>query len=305
MDKQSEEVLKENYCKLGPLVCAEMLGITYRACVLRAYRLGIGNRRGARRSEIASHVMEWYSKKTAKECSEYLGISEQRVRSVASNLGVVGRRAKTRYSKSVNAEFFDTWTPESAYILGFIYADGSMSRDKISLFQNEIEHLNRIKNIMGIRPCVKKHGKRCHVISFNCCYLADRLRGIGIRERKSFGSMVYPCGLPDSLYCHFFRGFFDGDGSVGVYGKYKSLQIYLCGQKSFIEKVFNDTFRLIGTTGGGIRKATSKRDDFYCCSWGKKDDTRKIWEWIYPKTDILFLERKKKIMDRYFNKDLE
>lgn len=277
-----------------------MLGISYKACVTRAVRLGIGSRREARRDEIVRYVREWYLRKTAKECASELGVSIQRVRSVASEIGVTGRRAKTRYSKSVNAEFFDKWNPESAYVLGFIYADGGLQRDKISLYQNEVKHLDVIRRLMGIRVGVKPHGKRCHVVRFNCCCMADRLREIGVRERKSFGNMIFPVGLPDRLYGHFFRGFFDGDGSVGVYGKWKNLRISLWGQKDFIERIFQDTARLIGTTGGGVRRGTSNRKDFYCCSWGDIEDTRKIWGWIYLDAAGLLLSRKQDIMNRHF-----
>lgn len=300
MDKQMETVLRENYLKVGPKLCAEMLGISYRACVLRALRLDLGSRRSARRDEIIRFVREWYPKKTAKECSIELGISTQRVRNVASVIGVTGRRVKTRYSEVVNAEFFDTWNPETSYILGFIYADGGLRRDGIALYQNEVEYLEMLRRVMGIRCEVKPHGVRCHAVRFNNCYMADRLREIGVRERKSFGNMIFPVGLPDRLYSHFIRGFFDGDGSVGVYGKWRNLRISLWGQRDFIERIYQDVSRLVGTTGGGVRKGTSKREDFYCCSWGAVEDTRKIWKWLYQDGDVLLLKRKRRILDRYF-----
>ncbi len=299
MDKQSELILRDGYCRFGPTYCAEMLGITYKACVLRALRMGIGSRRSARKEEIIKYIREWYPQKTTKECANKLGISLQHVRGVASEIGVVGIRAKTQYSKSVNAEFFDSWTSESAYVLGFLYADGSIRKDKISFYQNDSQFLETIRHVMGINNDVKPHMERCHVLSFNCCYLADRLKEIGVRERKSFGNMVFPTGLPDVLYGHFFRGFFDGDGSVGIYGKWNNLRVSLWGQRSFIERLYVDTHRLVGTNGGGVRKATSKREDFFTCSWGSKEDTVLIYKWMYEDCKGIRIQRKMDIFDNW------
>lgn len=298
--ENQKQFLIDHYSGKGPMWCAEQLGISYRACILRALRIGCNSRRKTKREEIVRYVREWYPKSSAKECAEILGISTQRIRSVASEQGVTGRREKTRYSRSVKADFFDTWTPESAYVLGFIYADGSMSRDKISFYQNEVSYLEVLRNLMGIRARIRDHGARCHVLSFNCCYLADRLREIGIRERKSFGHMVFPNSLPDGLYGHFLRGFFDGDGSVGVYGEWKNLRISIWGQKDFIQRIHNDVHRILGDMGGGTRKGTSKRKDFFACSWGGKAEAKTIFNWMYEGCGILFLKRKRKIFERHF-----
>jgi len=261
--------------------------------------MGLGYRRGFKRKTIEDFVRTNYYCKTAGDCAKELGVSPQHIRQVASSIGVTGVRAKTLYSTRVQADFFDSWTAESAYVLGFIYADGSLGKDKISLYQNELYYLEMLQKLMGIKAKIHPHGERCHVLSFQNGHLADRLREIGIRSRKSFGHMVFPVGLPDDLYHHFFRGFFDGDGSVGVYGQWKSLRVSLFGQRDFIEKIFNDVSRQIGTTGGGVRKATSKRSDFFTCSWGKLEDAKKIFDWMYRDAGNLFLERKRKIMGNH------
>lgn len=299
MNKQSK-ILVENYLMRGPDWCANRLGITYRACVLRAHRLGLGSRRAAKRKQIEVYIRANYAHKAAKACAEEIGVSVQHVRQVALSLGLTGRRKKTRYSTRVRADFFDLWTAESAYVLGFIYADGSLWLDKVSLYQNEESYLELLRGLMGVKNEIRSHGKRCHVLSFNCCHLADRLRKIGIRPRKSFGHMVFPESLPDDLYHHFVRGFFDGDGSVGVYGQWRNLRVSLYGQKDFIERIFTDVSRLVGIMGGGVRKATSKRADFFTCSWGAAEDTMKIFNWMYRDAGSLCLSRKWKIMNQYF-----
>lgn len=300
MDKQTDTALRELYNDIGPKRCAEKLGISYRACAIRASRLGIAERRKNMARGIRQQIRILYPKTSAKECAAELGIVAQTVRSIASQIGVTGRRQKTRYSQAVNAEFFDSWTKESAYVLGLIYADGGMRKDRISIYQNEAEYLGMIRRVMRIRNAIRPHGTRCHVLCFNNWHMADKLRTIGVRERKSFGNMVFPLEIPDDLYGHFFRGFFDGDGSVGIYGKWRNLRISLWGQRDFIERMFSDVMRLVGTQNGGIRRSTSKRMDFYCCSWGSAEDTEKISQWMYNESGEMFLERKRKVVDGYW-----
>lgn len=300
MDKQSCDILGQYYVTMGPSWCAAQLGISYRACVLRARRLGVGSRRAYKRIEIEKHIRDNYQKTSGRECAVELGIAAQSVRQIASRIGVEKKTSSSQYSKSVNALFFDSWTKESAYILGFLYADGSIrERGTVLFFQNDTSLLEKIRKIMGIKTEIRNHGERCHVLSFNNCYMACRLREIGVREAKSFGNMVFPNGLPDVLYGHFFRGFFDGDGSVGVYGEWNNLRLSLYAQKDFVERMYLDTNRIVGVHGGGVRRATSaKREDFFTCSWGAEDDVRKIYEWMYRDSGDLYLTRKKDVFER-------
>ena len=296
MDKQFESFLKNNYALHGPGWCSQRLGVTYRSCVDSASRLEL-NRRTAKRLAIENYITENYHRLSAKECAISLGISAQRVRSVACSLRISGRQGKTRYSDSVRAEFFDTWSLNMAYVLGFIYADGGMKGDKISFYQNEKYLLMVIRHLMGINNDIRPHGKRCNVLSVNNVYMASRLRDIGIRERKSFGNMICPFGIPDNMFHAFFRGFFDGDGSVGIYGPSKSCRVSLYAEEGFLRWMFDTTSRIVGLTGGCVfHIKDTKMSNFYKCCWAKKEDVRKLFEWMYQDCGNLFLIRKRDIL---------
>ena len=71
------------------------------------------------------------------------------------------------------------------------------------------------------------------------------------------------------------------------------------GQIDFIEKLFADTNRILGTQAGGVRKASSKRKDFYTCSWGSKDDVMKIFTWMYENCGNLYQERKRCVFEKW------
>ena len=294
--------LLENYENHGPKWCADKIGITASACTTLASRLGL-SRRSIKRRNIEKFILENYSRMTAGECGAVLNITHQRVRNVACSIGVTGRRKKTVYSKRVNSKFFDQWTEESAYVLGFLYADGNISKDRVTFYQKYEDILLLIRERMEI---VNKPRERVNedndgfVLSFNNCYMADRLREIGVRPAKSTtGRMVFP-DVPDSLFGHFFRGFFDGDGSVGVYGQWDNCRLSLVGPRAWVEEMKSRTDSMLGITGGGVRNASSDNPDFVCCSWGAKRDVKRIWLWMY-RGETISLARKKSILDSVFD----
>jgi hypothetical protein len=256
------------------------------------------NRRSYKRENIEKFIKDNYMKLSASECAKTLNITEQRVRSVASNFEVADRKLSTQYSKKVDAMFFDDWDSRSSYVLGFLYADGNLSKDRITFYQKDETILDAIKQVMKIDNGVYQSGEAMR-LSFNNCYMANRLREIGIREAKSTsGEMIFPTCLPNDVFAHFFRGFFDGDGSVGIYGKYENCRISIWGPQNWIRQMKAKTDRLLDIKSGGIRKA-SGGDDFYCCSWGKTSDVKKLYEWMYEDA-TLFIKRKKDIFDRKF-----
>jgi hypothetical protein len=280
---EQDNYLLENYLRVGPKVCATLIGKDSRYCSYRAHYLGIGGWLRARRKVVESCIANKYRFLGTKKCAAELGISEQRVRNLACDLGMTGRRERIRYSDRVNAEFFDVLSLENLYVLGFIYADGCIQENKVSFYQNDKSLLEKIQSLMRIKASIRPHGKRCHILSVNNLYMADRLKQIGVRERKSFGNMVCPSGIPDALFHAFFRGFFDGDGSVGMYGRQKKYcRVSVYAEEGFARWMFAMANRIVGLSGGGVNKAgATKMNNFYVCRWEKRDDVRKIFAWMY------------------------
>lgn len=133
----------------------------------------------------------------------------------------------------LNEKYFDIIDSEKkAYILGFIYADGSVCRTtlNISLSEKDIEILHFIKSELEYSGnikhyCIKDHNYVSLIITSK--YLTDSLRNIGIISNKTYLSQTLPI-VSEKYQKDLIRGFFDGDGSV-----------YMVKYRNSVELTFN------------------------------------------------------------------
>lgn len=121
----------------------------------------------------------------------------------------------------LNESYFNNIdTPEKAYILGFIYADGcvfnSSKSSGCSIFINskDIEIINFIKLELTDKP-IETTKRGLIGLSLYSTQLANSLISKGVFQNKSI-ILKFPTEeqVPKHLLNHFIRGIFDGDGSV-------------------------------------------------------------------------------------------
>ena len=148
--------------------------------------------------------------------------------------------------KNRNNNYFDNIDTEyKAYILGFIYADGTLYQAKtgnrqlkltISLQEEDGyileklgEDIENIKVKLSYPPAISKHNwKKRKVLAFSSNQICNRLISLGCYINKSKVGMKFP-EIPSALMHHFVRGFFDGDGSVTLHkDKYVSKSFWKC-----------------------------------------------------------------------------
>ena len=139
----------------------------------------------------------------------------------------------------VNESFFeDINSPEKAYWLGFIAADGSIIdnclsiglaiKDKahLELFKKRIEFSGDISTTFSmarIRICSVK--------------MINDLRNHGIVKRKTVKlDERILSKIERKFHRHFIHGYIDGDGSVTM-GKDSGLYINICGDKELLEEI--------------------------------------------------------------------
>lgn len=135
------------------------------------------------------------------------------------------------YKYKINHEYFDNIDTEyKAYILGFIYADGSIIQPKgnrqmnlriaiqeedgyiLQKFADEAAG-GQIKTMNP--PAVQSKGwKKRSIVSIVSDKLCQRLINLGCGPNKSKLGMRFP-DLEWHFYSHFIRGFLDGDGYIG------------------------------------------------------------------------------------------
>ncbi|MCX6717839.1 MAG: hypothetical protein NTU76_04165 [Candidatus Taylorbacteria bacterium] len=153
----------------------------------------------------------------------------------------------------VNEKFFDKWNPKMAYVLGYLYADGSMEdafyirgkyikvtsidKDRIVIIK---KLLNSKHKIVKIPPDNYKRKIR-FLLRIGSHKLYKRLVELGLYPNKSL-TIKFP-RIPSSVLNHFIRGYFDGDGCVylerkiGISGELitkRLLSVFTSGSKLFL-----------------------------------------------------------------------
>lgn len=146
-----------------------------------------------------------------------------------------------------------------AYVLGFIYADGTVEDCRessrtcyLQLTSKDKELLEEIRETMSSRHRLYLRPSR--TINFRGkTYQCQRLYDLRIGNKKIYGDLL-TYGLmprksliidlpkiPKKYFSFFLRGYFDGDGCVSVYKRTTGVKIiqviYVSGSKIFLEKL--------------------------------------------------------------------
>lgn len=179
--------------------------------------------------------------------------------------------SKKRNVSYVNEAFFEKWSNEMAYVLGFFAADGCLTKNTkrqnyyIEFVSTDLEILKKIKNVMNarqkitskthskIRPATKQ-GYRIQIGSKKIFY---DLVELGFSPKKS-KSLIFP-RIPDLFLSDFVRGYFDGDGCIST-GFYKPrnrkrkrcylLVRFTCRNQNFLQVLSEKLARdLLGNRG--------------------------------------------------------
>jgi len=166
----------------------------------------------------ANIVSAYLAGGTCKSVGVQFDVCAQTVCNILARNGI---RAKTDFRRPIHDEgAFDQITPESAYWIGFLLADGCVHylRGKypkvvLELGIEDWEHVEKFRQFIQtetqVRPSHLGAAARLEVTSER---IVDTLRGYGVTERKSFTASVVPELRRNR---DFWRGVVDGDGNLG------------------------------------------------------------------------------------------
>lgn len=143
----------------------------------------------------------------------------------------------------IKVNFFDTWSHDMAYILGFITADGSVNRHTLSinLSQKDRTMLTFICSKLGEVPLEKNKKLKSIRIRFNSVQLLKSLEKYNILPNKT-SKIRIDFDIPKKFLGDYIRGVFDGDGWVSQRpGKRHGLGFGIC---SASEQFINDLHKL-------------------------------------------------------------
>ena len=195
-------------------------------------------------------------------------------------------------------------TPEKAYFLGLIYADGCNTRKGLSIvlakedgyiLENFKEKIQYTGKLYFKKRC-KEQYKDCLALNITSDKLSKQLIKLGVVPAKSL-ILTFPSEeiVAKELQSHFIRGYFDGDGCIsGTYRKkvfYKTLSLvgtpeFLVGcQEILMQNCFLNTTKFY----------QAKYDKFQTQVMCYKGNIqiKRIQEYLYKDCNDLYLTRKR------------
>lgn len=223
------------------------------------------------------------SGKSPKEIAEIIGITSKSVCRRLNRAGIrlpVGKPPKY----TVNTSFFETWSPQMAYVLGFIITDGCIEGNSVVIAQKEREILEHIRDAMGanfpIKHRINTHGGNIYSLRVSRKEIVEDLRRLGVTERKSL-TVRFPA-IPDEYLPHFLRGVIDGDGWVHPKGYVINITTGSTDFAEGLRQVFEDY---------GLNTRITKDTAFRVWVSGKADVNR-LGSLLYEESGGLFVSRK-------------
>lgn len=229
--------------------------------------------------------------------------------------------------RKFKTDFFEKWSPDMAYVLGFLYADGDIedvrksSRTQyITIGSKDKEILESIKVAMGSEHNINRriahefispNGKKYERLEFYRLRIGSKkmfydLLKLGLTPRKSL-TIKFPNNIPSDCFSHFVRGYFDGDGcitikrGVGKYGQsiLKGIAtIFTSGSELFLEGLKDKAYKLAGFRKRSVYYGGSSH------AYYLKYDTLESLKWFklfYGNSlPSLFLQRKFNVFKKYF-----
>jgi hypothetical protein len=92
--------------------------------------------------------------------------------------------------KKVNRDFFKKWSGDMAYILGFICADGNLTRNKngskfLAIYTKDIQILKFIKGAINSEHKISRRKDNCCRIQIGSSIIFDDLISRSVYENKT------------------------------------------------------------------------------------------------------------------------
>lgn len=197
----------------------------------------------------------------------------------------------------IDENVFDNLNNElSSYVLGFVYADGNISKEtlKIGLSVKDLTHLEKIRNIFGIELPIKHYqvktpqGKIKDAIKLSVYSqkISRKLLTLGVVKNRGWLEQLTLPNLPIESYRHFIRGLVDGDGSLDASHR-NNARLRILGQRdilNWISRIFESELEI-------SYREPRQRIGIMELEYGGARQARKAITWLYKDAQI-FLERK-------------
>lgn len=198
----------------------------------------------------------------------------------------------------VNDSYFSQESSTMAYLLGFLAADGTVSKDsnriKIGLSSVDKHFLEQIQQeIKAEHPILTyqtSNGYEVSELVFSSKQIKEDLAKYNIIPKKTY-SFTFPTRLQKKYWIDFIRGYFDGDGSVSTAGP-NAIRFQICSYKpEVLETIINFFFEEYNIPRVSIQKTKKDNGSYFYRFQYSTSATRQIFKILYS-TNCFYLPRK-------------
>ena len=226
--------------------------------------------------------------------------SQQAIKRQANRLDIHKLRLANGYQ--LNDTIFETWSIESAYLFGYISADGCLKHYnnngyflQFTTKESDKDHLEQIKRLFEFNGKLRYektgYGNYRYTLVIGSKKIYHNLIELGLSPAKT-RNLQFPCTLPSELYQMYLRGFTDGDGTISYHRrpKYHLLLCKLgCATKSFVTTIRD----IISTKLKIIPPTITKKKNLDFWEFSLSGQKAKCYlDWIYQ--DPLFIKMNRK-----------
>lgn len=223
----------------------------------------------------------------------------------------------SRRKYTLNENYFEKVdSKDKVYFLGFIYADGFITKRKqgqnvLGITLAEDEPLEKISKYIDSNKPIKIYKKVNgyseksyeHKLAFISDKLVSDIEKLGVIERKTL-TLTFPKFLKPEFIPHFIRGYFDGDGSVFLHkGNHKDKERYylgidICGTEEFLTELKNN-LPFLSKEDKCIYKELRRETNCWNLKLTSNLRSLNLYHFMYKDCDDLYLSRKKKVFEDY------
>ena len=207
-----------------------------------------------------------------------------------------------------NHSYLKLWSKEMAYFLGFFCADGHLDTSRntiyIQLHRKDDYILKSFHNFFNYNgPLYYRPNSNSVQFNIYSKEITQDLMNFGLTRHKS-QELKWIEQTPDQYVSHFVRGYFDGDGHVGLAQAHnpnnKKLIIKLVSTLPFIERLKKEFQKHYGSECGSI----VDNNTYYELVYTGSNHTKSFLDWIYKdSTEETRLKRKYDIYNEFINKE--
>jgi intein/homing endonuclease len=174
-----------------------------------------------------------------------------------------------------NDDYFEKIdTSEKAYWLGVLYGDGSINdsgkTDKVFLGMIDRDHIEKFKTALDSEHKIIERDNGVYGISVTNQKIVDDLNNWGIDSNKTHSNTL-PDLTNEENRAAFVRGFFDADGNIGQYDRFRLSS----SNRNRLEKLLEWL-----PSGGVVREINS--GDVYGLFVRNQDGLDEFWNWVFP-----------------------